>query len=70
MQRADFLTGDASIAIFLTGMLAFGLVILRLYGGGVTIDVEGYLFGSVLLIDEKDLDLIVISVLSIISLYC
>ena len=69
MQRAEILTGDASIAIFLTGMLAFGLVILRLYGGGVTIDVEGYLFGSVLLIDEKDLDLIVtISVLSIISL--
>ena len=69
MQRAEILTGDASIAIFLTGMLAFGLVILRLYGGGVTIDVEGYLFGSVLLIDEKDLDLIVIiSLLSIISL--
>lgn len=69
MQRTEILTGDASIAIFLTGMLAFGLVILRVYGGGVTIDVEGYLFGSVLLIDEKDLDLIVIiSVLSIISL--
>jgi len=69
MQRTEILTGDASIAIFLTGMLAFGLVILRMYGGGVTIDVEGYLFGSVLLIDEKDLDLIVmISVLSIISL--
>ncbi|MEC7756229.1 MAG: metal ABC transporter permease [Candidatus Thermoplasmatota archaeon] len=69
MQRAEIVTGDASIAIFLTGMLAFGLVILRLYGGGVTIDVEGYLFGSVLLIDEKDLDLIVIiSLFSIISL--
>ena len=69
MQRTEILTGDASIAIFLTGMLAFGLVILRMYGGGVTIDVEGYLFGSVLLIDEKDLDLIVIiSLLSIISL--
>ena len=69
MQRTEILTGDASIAIFLTGMLAFGLVILRMYGGGVTIDVEGYLFGSVLLIDGEDLDLIVmISVLSIISL--
>ena len=69
MQRAEIVTGDASIAIFLTGMLAFGLVILRMYGGGVTIDVEGYLFGSVLLIDEKDLDLIVIiSLFSITSL--
>ena len=69
MQRNEILTGDASIAIFLTGMLAFGLVVLRLYGGGITIDVEGYLFGSVLLIDEKDLDLIVIiSIFSISSL--
>jgi zinc transport system permease protein len=69
MQRNEILTGDASIAIFLTGMLAFGLVVLRLWGGGITIDVEGYLFGSVLLIDEQDLDLIVIiSVFSISSL--
>ena len=34
MQRTGVLTGDASIAIFLTGMLAFGLVVLRRYGGG------------------------------------
>jgi len=69
MQRAEILTGDASIAIFLTGMLAFGLVVLRLYGGGVTIDVEGYLFGSVLLIDEQDLDLIIfISLFSLFSI--
>ncbi|MBJ28933.1 MAG: hypothetical protein CMB61_02605 [Euryarchaeota archaeon] len=70
MQRAEILTGDASIAIFLTGMLAFGLVVLRLYGGGVTIDVEGYLFGSVLLIDEQDLDLIIfISLFSLTSIF-
>ena len=69
LQMREILTGDASIAIFLTGMLAFGLVVLRLWGGGITIDVEGYLFGSVLLIDEQDLDLIVIiSILAISSL--
>jgi len=69
MQRTEMLTGDASIAIFLTGFLAFGLLVLRLYGGGITIDVEGFLFGSVNLIDEQDLDLIVfISLYSIISL--
>ena len=69
MQRNEILTGDASIAIFLTGMLAFGLVVLRLFGGGITIDVEGYLFGSVLLIDNRDLDLIVfISIFSLGSL--
>ena len=57
MQSRGMLTGDASIAIFLTGMLALGLVILRLSGGGITTDIEGYLFGNLLLIDEASLDL-------------
>ena len=65
MQSREILTGDASIAIFLTGMLAFGLVILRMSGGGITLDIEGYLFGSLLLIDSSDLDLI--TMISIIS---
>ena len=34
MQTRELLTGDASIAIFLTGMLALGLVVLRVFGGG------------------------------------
>ncbi len=58
MQSRQILTGDASIAIFLTGMLALGLVILRIGGGGITTDIEGYLFGNLLLIDEESLDLI------------
>ncbi len=67
MQSREMLTGDASIAIFLTGMLALGLVILRLGGGGITPDIEGYLFGNLLLIDESSLDLITtICILSII----
>ena len=65
MQSREILTGDASIAIFLTGMLAFGLVILRHSGGGITLDIEGYLFGNLLLIDSSDLDLI--TMISIIS---
>ena len=83
MQTREILTGDASIAIFLTGMLALGLVVLRLdmafdipfygtieiNGGGVTTDIEGYLFGNLLLIDEESLDLIVMtSIISLISL--
>ena len=82
MQTREILTGDASIAIFLTGMLALGLVVLRLdmafdipfygtieiNGGGVTTDIEGYLFGSLLLIDEDSLDLI--ATISIISIIC
>jgi len=69
LQSRELLTGDASIAIFLTGMLALGLVVLRVFGGGITSDIEGYLFGSLLLIDEESLDLIAtISIVSLISL--
>ena len=58
MQARGMLSGDTSIAIFLTGMLALGLVVLRIGGGGITTDIEGYLFGNLLLIDEDSLDLI------------
>ena len=69
LQSREILTGDASIAIFLTGMLAFGLVILRISGGGITLDIEGYLFGNLLLIDSADLDLITtISIISFLTL--
>ena len=66
MQSREILTGDASIAIFLTGMLALGLVTLRIWGGGITSDIHGYLFGNLLLIDEADLDMI--SFICIVSL--
>ena len=58
LQSREIVTGDTSIAIFLTGMLAFGLVILRLYSQGITTDIEGYLFGSLVLIDTPSLNLI------------
>ena len=64
MQARNMLSGDASIAIFLTGMLALGLVVLRIGGGGITTDIEGYLFGNLLLIDEQSLDLIAVLCLS------
>lgn len=66
MQSREILTGDASIAIFLTGMLALGLVTLRIWGGGITSDIHGYLFGNLLLIDEADLDMI--SLICVVSL--
>ena len=70
LQERELLTGDASIAIFLTGMLALGLVVLRLWGDGITSDIEGYLFGNLLLIDYDDLDLILyIFIFSLISLF-
>ncbi len=70
MQSRNILTGDASIAIFLTGMLAFGLVILRIWGGGITTDIEGYLFGNLLMVDEASLDLItMICIVSLILIW-
>ena len=58
LQSRDILAGDASIAIFLTGMLASGLVLLRYYGVGITIEVESYLWGDLLLTSSSDLDMI------------
>ena len=64
--QSEILTGDASIAIFLTGMLSFGLVLLRYSGVGITV-VESYLWGSLLLTSSDDLDLIaLISISSLI----
>ena len=63
------MSGDASIGIFLTGMLAFGLVSLRIWGGGVQNDIEGYLFGNLLLVDEESFELIcIISIISFLFL--
>lgn len=67
LQTREIVTGDTAIAIFLTGMLAFGLVVLRVYGGGITSDIEGYLFGSLLLTDEASLDMI--AFISVVSLF-
>ena len=60
MQARELLTGDAAIGIFLTGTLALGLVVLRLWGGGITTDIEGYLYGNINLIDPEKLDIIII----------
>ena len=69
LQSREILTGDTSIAIFLTGMLAFGLVVLRYSGVGITVEVESYLWGSLLLTSSQDLDLIAsISIVSFVLL--
>ena len=66
LQVREILSGDASIGIFLTGMLALGLVVLRIWGGGVQNDIEGYLFGNLLLVDKESFNLIcIISIVSI-----
>jgi len=66
-QAREILSGDASIGIFLTGMLALGLVSLRVWGGGVQNDIEGYLFGNILLVSKDSFNLIcIVSILTII----
>lgn len=67
LQAREILSGDASIGIFLTGMLAFGLVALKLWGGGVQNDIEGYLFGNILLVSKASFNIIcIISLLALI----
>lgn len=56
LQSREILTGDTAIAIFLTGMLALGLVVLQILGGGITSNIHGFLFGNVLLISNDHLD--------------
>ena len=69
LQVREILSGDASIGIFLTGMLALGLVSLRIWGGGIQNDIEGYLFGNILLVDKESFNIIcIISIVSIIFL--
>lgn len=73
LESREILSGDASIAIFLTGMLGLGLVVLRIWGGGITTDIEGYMFGSLLLVDNSSLNLIIliflVTLISILLLY-
>ena len=69
-QAREILSGDASIGIFLTGMLALGLVSLRVWGGGVQNDIEGYLFGNILLVSKDSFNLIcIVSILTIIFFF-
>ena len=69
LQDRSILNGDTAIAIIMTGTLALGLVLLRLYGGGITPVVEGFLYGNLLFIDDKSLDFIfTIGLLALFSL--
>ena len=59
LSHRKWLTGDTAIAIFLTGMLGLGIVVTRIWGGGSLASVEGYLWGSLNLIDEESFNFIV-----------
>jgi zinc transport system permease protein len=59
LQARGILDGDAAIAIFMTGMLGLGLVIMRIWGGTASRYVDGYLYGDLLLVDQLSFDIIV-----------
>ncbi len=56
LQDRGLLEGDTAIAIMMTGALAFGLVALRIWGEGITANVERFLYGNVLFVDDASLD--------------
>ena len=60
LQTRKILDGDAAIAIFMTGMLGLGLVMMRIWGGTAVKDAEGYLYGDLLLVDPQSFNIIVI----------
>ena len=68
LQDRGILNADTAIAIIMTGTLALGLVLLRLYGGGITPVVEGFLYGNLLFIDDKSLDFIF--TIGLLALFC
>lgn len=73
LQTRGILTGDAAIAIFLTGMLGLGLVVMRIWGGAANATIDGYLYGNINIVDEQSFDLIaticVIGYVSMLVLY-
>lgn len=73
LQARGILDGDAAIAIFMTGMLGLGLIIMRVLGGVSIVTVDGYLYGDLLLVDPQSFDIIVticvIGYLSMLFLY-
>ena len=73
LQARGILDGDAAIAIFMTGMLGLGLVIMRVWGGTASRFVDGYLYGDLLLVNPQSFDIIVticvIGYLSMLFLY-
>tara|TARA_B110000444_G_scaffold81476_1_gene77082 strand:- start:20879 stop:21796 length:918 start_codon:yes stop_codon:yes gene_type:complete len=73
LQTRGIITGDAAIAIFLTGMLGLGLVVMRIWGGAANATIDGYLYGNINIVDEQSFDLIaticIIGYVSMLALY-
>ena len=60
--------GDAATALITTSSLAIGVIITSL-GGGMTTDVNNYMFGSILIMSESDVKLSVILSVCVLTLF-
>ena len=61
------LKGDALIAIISSSALAIGMIIISVFQ--VNIDVNSYMFGSILALQQEDVAVSVVSSLAVIALY-
>jgi zinc transport system permease protein len=69
VSRKTKLYGDTAIAIFLSTGLALGIVIISLFRG-MNININAYLFGSILALSRMELILtVIIGILTIVSIY-
>ena len=73
LQTYGIITGDAAIAIFMTGMLGLGLVIMRIWGGASNSSVDAWLYGNILIVDALSFNIIttvgIIGYISLLILY-
>lgn len=67
LRKNSKLNGDALIAIISCSALAIGMIVISVFE--VNIDVNSYMFGSILALQEGDIVLSVISSLAVIILY-
>lgn len=69
MKEDSKLRGDASLALLSTSMLAFGVLVIS-STKGVNIDINNYMFGSILTLTNQDLFLtIALSILVVVLFY-
>ncbi len=67
LSQNSRLKGDALIAIISSSALAIGMIIISVFQ--VNIDVNSYMFGSILALQQEDVAVSVVSSLAVIALY-
>lgn len=67
LSQNSKIKGDALIAIISSSALAIGMIVVSVCG--VSIDINSYMFGSILALQEEDVVLSVVSSISVIVLY-